>query len=87
MAGTSASTICFWLIAGLFAGTGRGVNGVAAKVTSIVVIAGTLAGLFAIVRSNKSRDPFLHVFLVTTLVTALGVFGICSTLIFVSYTR
>jgi hypothetical protein len=50
-----------------------------ALATLIVVVVG-LAGFALVIRSGKKRDVIIQVFLISTLVTALGAFATCSSL-------
>jgi hypothetical protein len=80
LVGSTLSAMLFFTVAGLGgAFTGSGSHGRAGVLAVAVIVVG-LIGIVLLARSGKTRDVFLQVFLVSTLITTLGVFATCSTL-------
>jgi len=85
MAGGFVSLILFLSVAAGGASVKAGSRTVGISLT-IGLSALGLLGIVLLARSSKRRDAFLQIFLVTTLVTALGAFATCSSL-FWSYQK
>ena len=85
MAGGFVSLILFLSVAAGGASVKVGSRTVGISLT-IGISALGLLGIVLLARSSKRRDAFLQIFLVTTLVTALGAFATCSSL-FWSYQK
>jgi len=77
--GSTVSGVLFFTVAGL-GGALSGASPGHARVAAIAIITAGLIGIVVLARSGKRRDVFLQVFLVSSLVTALGIFATCSTL-------